>query len=43
MARLRLKMVRAAIREERGFVADDRELVREGPSYTIDTLASFRS
>jgi nicotinate-nucleotide adenylyltransferase len=40
---LRLKMVRAAIREERGFVADDRELVREGPSYTIDTLASFRA
>ena len=26
---LRLKMVRAAIREVRGFVADDRELVRE--------------
>ena len=40
---LRLKMVRAAIRDERGFVADDRELVREGPSYTIDTLASFRA
>ena len=30
-------------RASRGFVADDRELVREGPSYTIDTLASFRA
>jgi nicotinate-nucleotide adenylyltransferase len=36
-------MVRAAIRGEPGFVADDRELAREGTSYTIDTLASFRA
>ena len=39
---LRLLMVEAAIRHEPGFVADDRELKRQGLSYTIDTLASFR-
>jgi nicotinate-nucleotide adenylyltransferase len=39
---LRLKLVKAAIRGERKFVADDRELKRAGPSYTVDTLASFR-
>ena len=39
---LRLRLVKAAIRGERGFVADDRELAREGPSYTVDTLRSFR-
>jgi nicotinate-nucleotide adenylyltransferase len=40
--RLRLKLVKAAIRGERKFVADNRELERAGPSYTVDTLASFR-
>jgi nicotinate-nucleotide adenylyltransferase len=40
---LRLRMVQAAIRDEPGFVADDRELTRAGVSYTIDTLASFRA
>lgn len=40
---LRLRMVQAAIRDEAGFVADDRELKRAGVSYTIDTLASFRA
>ena len=40
---LRLRMVQAAIRNEPGFVADDRELKRAGVSYTIDTLASFRA
>lgn len=40
---LRLRMVEAAIRSEPGFVVDDRELKRPGLSYTIDTLASFRS
>lgn len=39
---LRLRMVEAAIRDEPGFVADARELGRDGLSYTIDTLASFR-
>jgi nicotinate-nucleotide adenylyltransferase len=41
--RLRLMMVQAAIKDEPGFVADDRELLRPGLSYTIDTLASFRA
>jgi nicotinate-nucleotide adenylyltransferase len=41
--RLRLRLVEAAIANEQGFVADDRELTRSGPSYTIDTLASFRA
>jgi nicotinate-nucleotide adenylyltransferase len=41
-AELRLDMVRAATRDEPRFVVDDRELRRDGPSYTIDTLASLR-
>ena len=41
-AALRLDMVRLATRDEPRFVVDDRELQREGPSYTVDTLASFR-
>jgi nicotinate-nucleotide adenylyltransferase len=39
---LRLRMVEAATRDEPGFVADARELERDGLSYTVDTLASFR-
>jgi nicotinate-nucleotide adenylyltransferase len=42
-AKVRMRLVKAAIRGEKGFVADDRELRRAGPSYTIDTLASFRA
>jgi nicotinate-nucleotide adenylyltransferase len=41
-AALRLDMVRLATRDERDFLVDDRELRREGPSYSIDTLASLR-
>ena len=41
-AQLRLEMVTAATQRERRFVVDDRELRREGPSYTVDTLASIR-
>lgn len=41
-APLRLEMVRLATNGEPGFIVDDRELHREGPSYSIDTLASFR-
>lgn len=39
---LRYRLVAAAIDGQEGFVADDRELRRDGPSYTIDTLASLR-
>ncbi len=38
----RLRMVQLAIAGQAGFVADDRELRRDGPSYTIDTLSSLR-
>lgn len=39
----RLEMVRTAIAGQPGFVVDDRELKRDGPSYTIDTLAALRA
>lgn len=42
-AALRLRMVEAAIAGHAGFIADDRELERAGPSYTVDTLASLRA
>lgn len=42
-AELRLEMVHAATDAEPGFVVDDRELLRAGPSYTYDTLASLRA
>jgi len=42
-ALLRLRMVQAAIADEPGFFADDRELKRPGLSYTFDTLTSFRA
>ena len=35
---LRLRMLEAAIAGQPGFVVDDCELRREGPSYTVDTL-----
>ncbi len=38
----RLAMVRAALAGEPGFLVDDRELRRVGPSYMVDTLASLR-
>jgi len=41
-AELRLQMVRAAIDGQAGFVADERELRRQGGSYTVDTLTSLR-
>ena len=36
-------MLEAAIAAETGFVIDERELMRPGPSYTVDTLASLRA
>ena len=38
----RLTMLRYAIQEQPGFVLDDRELHRSGPSYMVDTLSSLR-
>jgi nicotinate-nucleotide adenylyltransferase len=37
----RLEMARLAVADVDGFDADDREIDREGPTYTIDTLNSF--
>ena len=42
-AELRLAMVRAATEGQPGFVVDDRELRRAGPSYTVLTLAELRA
>jgi len=39
---VRLAMVQAAVAGQPGFAADDRELTRGGPSYTLDTLESLR-
>ena len=34
--------IKAAVRREKGLIADDCEILREGPSYTVDTLLSLR-
>ena len=39
----RLTLLRLAVAEQPGFVIDERELRREGPSYMVDTLASLRA
>lgn len=41
-AELRFRMVEAAVAGQAGFSVDDRELRRDGPSYTVDTLESYR-
>lgn len=41
-APLRLEMARAAVADDPRFRADDLELRREGPSYTVDTLRQVR-
>ncbi len=38
----RTAMLRIAIEGSAGFVVDEREVEREGPSYSFDTLASLR-
>lgn len=38
----RIAMVHAATKGQRGFVVDERELSRDGPSYSVDTLAALR-
>ena len=35
-------MVRVATENQSGFTVDDREIWREGPSYSVDTLAALR-
>lgn len=42
-AQHRLDMVRAAIADQPGLVVDDREVRREGPSYTVLTLRELRA
>lgn len=39
----RARMLELAVADERGLVVDRRELHREGPSYTIDTLRGLRA
>ncbi len=41
-AKLRVAMLKTAIAGQAGFVIDERELSRAGPSYTLDTLAELR-
>jgi len=41
-AKLRLEMVRTAVDDQPGFIVDERELHRDGPSFSVDTLASMR-
>jgi nicotinate-nucleotide adenylyltransferase len=41
-AELRFRMVDVAIAGQDGFVSDNRELRRQGPSYSIDTLNGLR-
>ena len=41
-AATRLRLVELATRGQPEFVVDDRELQRDGPSYTVDTLDSLR-
>jgi len=41
-AKQRFRMVQLALAGQDGFIADDRELKRGGPSYTMDTLLTLR-
>jgi nicotinate-nucleotide adenylyltransferase len=38
----RLEMARLAVQDNAAFMLDEREIHRDGPSYTVDTLASLR-
>jgi nicotinate-nucleotide adenylyltransferase len=42
-AQQRLALLKAGIGDTPGLVADDRELQRDGPSYSADTLAELRA
>ncbi len=39
----RAKWIRVAVAGEPGLILDSRELMRDGPSYTVDTLAELRA
>ena len=39
----RLAMLKAAIATQKGFSVDERELLRQTPSYSVDTLESLRA
>ena len=39
----RAKWIRVSVAGERGLILDNRELLRDGPSYTVDTLAQLRA
>jgi nicotinate-nucleotide adenylyltransferase len=39
----RLELVRAAVADQAGFVVDDREVRRHGPSYSVLTLTELRA
>ena len=39
----RLQMLRLAVAQQPGFLIDEREMQREGPSFSVDTLRSLRS
>ena len=41
-AQLRLEMVKAAVADQPAFVVDDREVRKEGPSYSVETLGELR-
>lgn len=42
-AEQRLAMVAAAVDGQAGFMVDDREVTRDGPSYSVETLESMRA
>ena len=42
-AEVRLAMVQAATADQQGFVVDDREMRREGLSYSVDTMRTLRA
>ena len=42
-AQRRLELVRAAIADQPGFIVDDREVRRAGPSYTVVTVSELRA
>ena len=41
-AKLRLEMVQLAVAGQPGFLVDDREVRKAGPSYSVETLAELR-